>query len=126
MLSRAYLKETTLKSTLSSDYQIFNLKQVAKLCKEIQDIDPAEHVRVSKVGLAKIRAATQQDPMLQEVATSIHQEWPESKQDVPLLIRAFWPFRDELTAIGTSLYNLYYAYLSLIMLCCSAQIFDLL
>ena len=67
-----------------------------KLYKEIQDIDLAEHVRVCEGGLAKIRAATQQDTMLQEVATTIHQGWPESKQDIPLLIRAFWPFRDEL------------------------------
>ena len=66
----------------------------------MQDIDhdPAEHVRVSKVELAKIRATTQQDPMLQELATTIHQGWPESKQDVSLLIRAFWSLRDELTA----------------------------
>ena len=103
MLSRAYLKETTSKST--SDYQIFNLKQEAKLYKEIQDIDPAEHVRVSERGLAKIRAATQKDPTLQEVAKTIHQGWPESKQDVPLLIRAFWPFRDELTEHDKIIYK---------------------
>ena len=92
-----------IKST--SDYQIFNLKQEAKLYKEIQDIDPAEHVRVSERGLAKIRAATQQDPMLQEVAKTIHQGWPESKQDVPLLIRAFWPFRDEPTEHDKIIYK---------------------
>ena len=67
MLSRAYLKETTSKNT--SDYQIFNLKQEVKLYKEIQDINPAEHVRVSEGGLAKIKAATEQDPMLKR--------WPQ-------------------------------------------------
>lgn len=93
------------KSHLPEGDNIFNLNQEAKLHKEIQDIDPAEQVRVSKWGLAKIRAATQQDPMLQLVATTVHQGWLESKMDVPMEIRAFWLFRDELTEHDKIIYK---------------------
>ena len=103
MLSQAYLKETA--SKITSEYQIFNLSQENKLYKEIQDIDPAEHVRVSEGGLVKIRAATEQDAMLQELAATIHQGWPESKTDAPLTIRAYWPFRDELTEHDKLIYK---------------------
>ena len=103
MLSRAYLKETA--SKITSEYQIFNLSQENKLYKEIQDIDPAEHVRVSEGGLVKIRAATEQDAMLQELAATIRQGWPESKTDAPLTIRAYWPFRDELTEHDKLIYK---------------------
>jgi len=54
----------------TNDYQIFYIRQEAKLYKEIKDIDPAEHVRVSEGGIAKIRAATQQDATLQELSTT--------------------------------------------------------
>jgi len=43
------------------------IRQEAKLYKEIEDIDPAEHVRVSEGRIAKIRAATQQDATLTRV-----------------------------------------------------------
>ena len=75
MLSQAYLKETT--SKITSEHQIFNLSQENKLYKEIQDTDPAKHVRVREGGLVKIRAATEQYAMLQELAATI----PDSKTD---------------------------------------------
>jgi len=76
----------------TSNYQIFYIRQEAKLYKEIEDIDPAEYVRVSEGGIAKIRAATQQDTTFKKLSTTILQGWPELKKDVPLSIRAYWPF----------------------------------
>ena len=103
MLSQAYLKETA--SKITSEYQIFNLSQENKLYKEIQDIDPAEHVRVSEGGLVKIRIATQEDTMLQVLAATIRQGWPDSKTEVPSTIKAYWPFRDELTEHDKIIYQ---------------------
>ena len=64
--------------------------------KEIEEIDPVKHVRLSVQGLANLREATNQDDTLKELIKPIRQGWPELKQKVLLSMRAFWPFRDEL------------------------------
>ena len=94
MLSRAYLHEEP--STSNTDYQLFQLSQEAQVYKEIEEIDPAKHVRLSVQGLANLREATSQDDTLTELTKVIRQGWPDLKQKVPSSIRAFWPFRDEL------------------------------
>lgn len=63
--------------------------------KEIE-VDPAKHVRLSAQGLANLRKATIQDDTLKELAKIIRKGWPDLKQNVPMSIQAFWPFRDEL------------------------------
>jgi len=94
MLSRAYLQEQT--PTSKTEYQIFQLQQEHRLYKEIEEVDPALHVRLSENGLAKLREATTKDNTLSELSKFIHQGWPEFKHNVPLSVRAFWPYRDEL------------------------------
>ena len=94
MLSRAYLHEKP--STSKTDYQLFQLSQEAQVYKEIEEIDPAKHVLLSLQGLANLREATIKDDTMSELAKVIRQGWPDLKQNVPLSIRAFWPFRDEL------------------------------
>ena len=103
MLSRAYLNEQVPKA--DSDYAIFQLQQEAQLYKEIEQINPAEHVRLSEKGLAEIKVATQQDASLQELSTVILTGWPEHKNDLSLSIRAYWPFRDELTVHNNIIYK---------------------
>ena len=97
MLSCAFLKDQASSNSLS-EYQIFQLKQETQLYREIEEIDPANYVRLSEKGLAAIKVATQQDATLQELSATIQQGWPDEKQETPLAIRAYWPFRDELTA----------------------------
>ena len=100
MLIRAYLQVQS--PTRKTDYQIFQLNQEAKLYKEIEEIDPAKHVHLSENGLTSLREATLKDETLSKLAGLIHQEWPELKQNVPLSIRTFWPYRDELV-VDTSI-----------------------
>jgi len=103
MLSRAYLQEQTPNN--KTEYQIFQLRQEARLYKEIEEIDPALHVRLSENGLARLREATAKDSTLSELDTVIHQGWPDLKQNVPLSIRAFWPYRDELVVDGKIIFK---------------------
>ena len=46
MLGCAYLQEQT--QTNTTEYQIFQLQQEARLYKEIEEVDPALHVRLSE------------------------------------------------------------------------------
>ena len=77
---------------------VFQLSQEAQVYKEIEEIDPAKHIPLSLdlQGLANLREATIKDDSMSELAKVIQQGWPDLKQNVPLSIRAFWPFRNEL------------------------------
>lgn len=94
MLSRAYLQEQALEN--KTEYQIFQLQQEERLYKEIEEVDPALHVRLSENGLAKLREATTKDDTLSELTKLIQHGWPDVKHNAPLSVRAFWPYRDEL------------------------------
>jgi len=85
MLSRAYLHEKCNASI--NDFQIFSLRQETRLHKDIEEINPVQHVRFSKKGLDSLKAATAQDEMLQQLMSTILHGWPDNKQDTPLNIR---------------------------------------
>ena len=70
MLSRAYLHE---QPSREEDYQLVQMSQEAQVYKEIEEIDPAKHVRLSAQGLENIREATSQDDTLNELAKTIQQ-----------------------------------------------------
>ena len=96
MLSWAYIHDQN--ALPSGDYQIFQVLQENRLFKEIEDIDPAKHVRLSEKGLTELREATRNDNTLKDLAKAIHRGWPELKQDIQPSIRTYWPYRDELIA----------------------------
>ena len=54
--------------------------------KEIEEIDPTKHVRLSTKGIADLRKATIQDDTHSELAKVIQHGWPDLKQNVPLSI----------------------------------------
>ena len=77
MLSHAYLHE---KGNLNiSDLLIFSLRHETRLYKKIEEIDPAQHVRLSKKGLDSLKTATAKDETLQQLASTIFHGWPDSK-----------------------------------------------
>ena len=60
---------------------------------------------LSKNGLVSLREATLKDEALSMLATAIHQGCPEFKQNVPLSIRTYWPYRDELVVDTSIIYK---------------------
>ena len=54
---------------------------------------------VSYEKLEKIRKASKDDSELQELQKHVQQGWPDSPKDVPAMIRPYWNYRDEITAI---------------------------
>ena len=69
MLIHVYLNEKCDAST--SDFQIFSIRQESRLYKDIEDIDPAQHVWLSKTGLDSFRTTTAQVDTLQLLASTI-------------------------------------------------------
>ena len=53
---------------------------------------------ISSERLAQLQKATEQDPVMQTLKTTILTGWPTEREEVPVhKIREFWAYRDELT-----------------------------
>ena len=74
------------KQIYATEYQIFQLKQEARLYKEIKGVDPALHARLSE---NKLREVTAKDDTLNELTKVIQQGWPELRHKVLLFLRVF-------------------------------------
>ena len=98
-LSRASLPTKQIKASMP-DYLIYQLTSEEKLMADIADVTN-EVVHVSDVRLEQIRQNTATDVTLQTLMSLIQEGWPEDKAKVPLVVRQYWPYRDELiTANG--------------------------
>ena len=60
------------------------------------DITIASVIKLRQTRLASLQDETKSDPVLQPLQRFINLGWPESMQDLPEPLRAFWCFRDEL------------------------------
>ncbi|RUM46313.1 MAG: hypothetical protein DSY80_02390 [Desulfocapsa sp.] len=93
-LSRASLPITEVTAE-TSDYTIYYAKQEAAVRQEIEDVDLS--VFVSDERLQQIQAVTRKDATLQTLMNMTLAGWPEDKTHVPLCIREYWPYRDEIS-----------------------------
>ena len=84
-LSRAQLAE----EEITDEFQVFALS--------LEQIEPLRHVKLSNDKLATLQKATEHDPVLQTLKTTVLVGWPELRDDVPISIREYWNFREQLT-----------------------------
>ena len=101
-LSRASLPHDDDRKS-KPDYVIYQVKEEQKRSREFEDIDEA--VFVTDERLHKIRLNTAQDSSLQTLMNMIKAGWPEDKYDVPLCIRDYWPYRDEISTHSGLVYR---------------------
>ena len=85
-LSRASVPDGSKPET---EFQVFTL--------ELESILPLTTVKISSERLGQLQKATEQDPVMQTLKTTILTGWPSQRDEVPVHIREFWNFRDELT-----------------------------
>ena len=86
-LSRAYLRQT--EDPLKDEFQVFVL--------ELEEINPLDTVKITSERLSQLQKATEQDPVMQALKNTILIGWPDTKEQVPLTVRDYWNFREELT-----------------------------
>ena len=103
-LSRAYLPEQDVKPD-ASPYVIFQLEEERSFQEELADINMETDVYVTNERLQQIRIETHRDNTLQTLSNMILAGWPDNKMDVPLCIREYWPFRDELATQNGIIYR---------------------
>ena len=85
-LSRAFLKDT---GPDDEEFQVFAL--------ELESMNPLSAIKISSERLPQLQRATEQDPVMQTLKTTILMGWPEHREEVPVHIREYWNFREELT-----------------------------
>lgn len=64
---------------------------------ELEGIRRLTTVKISGERLAQLQKATEQDPVMQTLKTTILTGWPTQRDEVPVHIRELWNCRDELT-----------------------------
>ena len=85
-LSRAAEREM-IKSEES--FQVFSL--------ELENTNPMHTLKVTPERLDQLQRCTGQDEALQTLKTTILTGWPGQREQVPISIREYWSYREELT-----------------------------
>ena len=58
-----------------------------------------DHVQFSTDKVQKLKQETMMDPVLNKLSEIIVMGWPETIKELPLEVRQYWSFRDELSVI---------------------------
>ena len=69
-----------------------------KLYQEIEQINQVEYMRLSGNTYLQIKTSTSTDLGLQTLMSTVMSGWPDSRDQVPVNIREYWTYRDEITA----------------------------
>ena len=85
-LSRASIRET---GPQDEEFKVFAV--------EVEGMGPLNSVKISSERLAQLQKATEQDPTMQTLKTTILVGWPEHREQTPVHIREYWNYREELT-----------------------------
>ena len=85
-LSRASLKAT---DNTQDNFQVFVL--------ELESLNPSDSIKVTPERLTQLQKATAQDLALETLKTTVVTGWPEKKEQVPIQVRDFWNYREEIS-----------------------------
>ena len=96
-LSRAALVQADKRSVTPVE-QIFQIGQQTPFEQFLENINHTEFLKVTDDHLRQIQQQTVEDTALQVLKTTILTGWLETKEEVPVIIREYWAYRDELTA----------------------------
>ncbi|XP_068739046.1 uncharacterized protein [Montipora capricornis] len=105
MLSRAYHQADHSQCESIPEYQIFQLSQEQLLFQEIADINQLDYMRLSEGTHQQIKQCTIADATLQSLMNMIMTGWPLTKETVPVCIREYWNYKEEVTVQDGVLYK---------------------
>lgn len=105
MLSRAYLQADHSQHENIPEYQIFQLSQEQLLFQEIANINQVDYMRLSEGTHQQIKQCTITDATLQSLMNIIMAGWPLTKEEIPVCIREYWNYKEELTVQDGVLYK---------------------
>ena len=65
--------------------------------KDAESVNMTQYILMSEETQTRMQRATEEDEDLRDLKTVIRHGWPLRKEDVPVKVRDYFPFRDELT-----------------------------
>ena len=65
--------------------------------KDVESINMTQYIPMSEETQTRMQRETEEDEDLRDLKTVIRHGWPLRKEDVPVKVRDYFPFRDELT-----------------------------
>ena len=95
--------EMVLADTLSRAYKVPQPGESAAEAtrgeteKDVESINTTQYIPMSEETQTRMQRATEEDEDLRDLKTVIRHGWPLRKEDVPVKVRDYFPFRDELT-----------------------------
>ena len=95
-LSRAHLPNID-GPTESEPFMIFKMNDERAFQEELASLDMEKDLHVTDQRLDAIRLESNRDVQMITLTNCISKGWPNDKNDVPLTVREFWPYRDELS-----------------------------
>ncbi|XP_041472642.1 uncharacterized protein K02A2.6-like [Lytechinus variegatus] len=101
MLSRAALPLKTQGE--GGYYEIYTVSQQRQ--REFEEINPRESVNFTDKRFKQVEEMTQKDEILQVLKQVVIEGWPDTVNTVPVEIREYWAYRDEITSHNGILYK---------------------
>lgn len=95
-LSRAFTPRKCANAALEEDVVLLDDER-GEAAKDAESINMAQYLPVSEATQTALRAATESDPDMKLLKTTIREGWPSSNTAVPTNVREYFNFRDELT-----------------------------
>ena len=95
--------EMVLADTLSRAYKVPQRGEPAAEAtrgeteKDEESINTTQYISMSEETQTRMQRATEEDEDLRDLKTVIRHGWPLRKEDLPIKVRDYFPFRDELT-----------------------------
>ena len=103
-LSRAYLPTTSCESEIDKE-QVIVVDNRSPTEVETEHVEMAQFLPIRNETLQDIKEATESDNDLRALATLLTQGWPDKNTRVPLQIRSYFTFREELTTQNGLVYK---------------------
>lgn len=72
---------------------------------ELEQMDPFDTIKIAPEKLAQLQQCTGQDPVLQILKNTVLSGWPERREQVPVPVREFWTYRDEISVHNAVLFK---------------------
>eukprot|EP00057_Strongylocentrotus_purpuratus_P007302 XP_011661776.1 PREDICTED: uncharacterized protein K02A2.6-like [Strongylocentrotus purpuratus] len=89
-LSRAFLPDT---------------ESCDRIYAEIEQINQTDYVRIRDATSLQLQKETLRDPAMQTLTSIVMNGWPEQRDEVPVVVRGYYQFRDEITVQNGVLYK---------------------
>ena len=98
MLSRAPTGTGSLdKELYLMHVQLYRKLEHDSVLEDLEEVDHKQYLPASEARFVQIREKIMASEPLQALTNTFQRGFPDAKQDLPMEIREFWNFRDELT-----------------------------